>query len=326
GFACEFEIFLTPYCTMNLVDEIVIISLNIKDGKKEATSITINAKTENSTHLDYDELIEENVLGEGSFGVVYKGSYRKYEVAIKKMKQKLQEDANQLNEFKKEIAMLDKFRSDYLVHFFGAVFIEKKECVVTEFAQFGSLQGLLKHKKSDEVDIKMRIKMLLNAAKGISYLHENGILHRDIKPDNILVFSLDVNEKVNAKLTDFGSARNVNMLMTNMTFTKGIGTPKYMAPEVLERKKYKKAADVYSFAITMFEVFSWEEAFKKDDERFKYAWNIADFTSGGKRLEISKVIPYKLSVIITKSWTQETTQRMSIENVQSALQSYINII
>ena len=92
-----------------------------------------------------------------------------------------------------------------------------------------------------------RVKFMIDAAKGLKYLHDNGILHRDIKPDNFLVVSLDMNVKVNCKLTDFGSSRNINMLMTNMTFTKGIGSPSYMAPEILNREHYKKAADVYSF-------------------------------------------------------------------------------
>ena len=62
---------------------------------------------------------------------------------------------------------------------------------------------------------------MLDAAKGLVYLYGNGSLHRDIKPDNVLVFALDCVVEVNGKLTDFGSSRNVNMLMTNMTFTKG---------------------------------------------------------------------------------------------------------
>ncbi|ELP90340.1 protein serine/threonine kinase, putative [Entamoeba invadens IP1] len=94
----------------------------------------------------------------------------------------------------------------------------------------------------------MKTKLCLDTSKEILYLHENGILHRDIKPDDILGVSIDTLDKLNSKLTDFGSSRNVNMLMTNMTFTKRIGTPVYMAPEVLQQEKYKKSADVYSEA------------------------------------------------------------------------------
>ncbi|ELP84368.1 serine/threonine protein kinase, putative [Entamoeba invadens IP1] len=219
--------------------------------------------------------------------------------------------------------MLDKFRCDYIIHFYGAVFIPNKICMVTEFAQFGSLQDLIKHKRSDEIETKLRVKMLLDAAKGISYLHKNGILHRDIKPDNILVFSLDVIEKMNAKLTDFGSARNVNLLMTNMTFTKGIGTPIYMAPEVLDRKKYKKSSDVYSFAMTMYEVLQWDFVFKKDDERFLHVWNIADFISSGKRLARSDVISIKEFDIIQNAWKQDPKERIPIEKVIEKLEEFM---
>ena len=56
--------------------------------------------------------------------------------------------------------------------------------------------------------------------------------------------------------------------MTNMTFTKGIGTPVYMAPEILQQEYYKKLADIYSFSITMFEVFTWNECYPKKEFRF----------------------------------------------------------
>ena len=149
--------------------------------------------------------------------------------------------------------MLDKFRCSYIVHFYGAVFIPNKMCIVTEFATYGSLNDLIH--KQEIINEQIRIKILIDLAKGISYLHNNGILHRDIKPDNILIFDIEhyTNDFINSKLTDFGSSRNTNILMTNMTFSKGIGTPIYMSPEVLNKQHYKKQSDIYSFSITMFE-------------------------------------------------------------------------
>ena len=73
---------------------------------------------------------------------------------------------------------------------------------------------------------------------------------------------------VNGKLTDFGSSWNINLLMTNMTFTKGVGTPVFMAPEVPNKEKYKKPADVYSFGVMLYECFVWGDAYPKD--LFKY--------------------------------------------------------
>ena len=160
--------------------------------------------------------------------------------------------------------MLDKFRDNYIVHFYGAVFIPNKICIVTEFATYGSLNDLIN--KHEIINEQIRIKILIDSAKGISYLHNNGILHRDIKPDNILIFDIEhyTNEFINSKLTDFGSSRNINMLMTNMTFSKGIGTPIYMSPEVLNREHYKKPSDIYSFSITIFECMKWLKSYSEE--------------------------------------------------------------
>ncbi|ELP88779.1 protein kinase, putative, partial [Entamoeba invadens IP1] len=270
-----------------------------------------------TTCIDPDELKEEKKLGEGSFGVVYKGSLRGNTVAIKKMKT-FAENNSQINEFENKVDMLNKFRSEYIVHFYGAVFIISKICMVTEFAPFGSLQDLIENKKKDEIDMKLRVKFMKDGAKGVLYLHENGILHRDIKPDNLLVFSFDINNRVNAKLTDFGSARNVNMLMTNMTFTKGIGTPKYMAPEILERKKYKKPSDVYSFAVTMLTCFTWDNPFPKT--LYPFAWSIADEISAGNRPIAADSIDKKYKEVIENAWKQEPIERSEISVVVQQLE------
>ncbi|ELP91786.1 protein serine/threonine kinase, putative [Entamoeba invadens IP1] len=320
GEACEFEVFLTPFCTMKLHDEIMIVAMDIEKGEMSSVPISITLTTENSTRLDYDELIENIKLGEGSFGIVFKGTYRGNTVAIKKMKQAtLDKEEKAKQEFENEVSMLDKFRSDHIVHFYGAVFIPNKICMVTEFAQFGSIADLMKKKRSELPRMKTRTKFISECAKGILYLHSNGILHRDIKPDNILVFSLDLNEKVNAKLTDFGSSRNINLLMTNMTFTKGIGTPVYMAPEVLQKEKYTKAADIYSLAITMYEVFSWKEAYNKTE--FKFPWKIAEFVIGKNRLKIAEPIQEDQFLLIEKCWCHNHKSRPNAESVVQQLEN-----
>ncbi|ELP88807.1 protein kinase, putative, partial [Entamoeba invadens IP1] len=323
GFACEFSMYLTPLCTCQIISSIQIVAKNLKTNDEKFNAIKVIGVTEKSTRIDYDELKEDKKLGEGSFGVVYKGTFRGNIVAIKKMKN-FSNDDNSIEEFTNEVNMLNKFRSDFIVHFYGAVFIPSKVCLVTEFAQFGSLKDLMQHKKSEEECINMRIKMLVDSSKGIAYLHENGILHRDIKPDNILVVSIDLNDSVNAKLTDFGSSRNINLLMTNMTFTKGIGTPIYMAPEMLRREKYKKSADVYSFGVTMYEVVGWKEPFNK--EQFKYSWDIVDFVVAGKRLEKPMDMRDDIFIVIQEAWCDDKNKRRSINNIQKSLETILNVL
>ncbi|KAL7718095.1 Protein serine/threonine kinase [Entamoeba marina] len=319
GKAVEFEIFIKPLCTCKINDQIMLISVDLTEGKTITTPITINTTTNITTKLDYSELIEHKKVGEGGFGIVYKGTFRGNQVAIKKMKSAY-DDEKQIEEFNKEVLMLDKFRNDYIVHFYGAVIIPHKICMVTEFAKYGSLQDLMNKRKNKPVDNKMKIKFLLDAAKGIQYIHSNGILHRDIKPDNILVIALDETVSISAKLTDFGASRNINMMMTNMTFTKGIGTPVYMAPEVLDQKKYKKSADIYSFAITIYETMIWGEAYPLSSPMFKFPWDIANFVTSGDRLKPTDDMNDKEYSLISNCWKQDPKERYEIGEVVKKLE------
>ncbi|EDR25091.1 protein serine/threonine kinase, putative [Entamoeba dispar SAW760] len=317
GKALEFEVFIKPLCSCLVEDIIKLFSLDMKKGTTIESNIKIKAETELSTRLDPDELKEEKKIGEGSFGIVYIGEFRGNQVAIKKMKQ-IDKDEDKMKEFEKEVMMLDKFRSEYIIHFYGAVFIPNKICMITEYAKYGSIQDLINKRTNTEIPNKIRIKFMIDGAKGISYLHSNGIIHRDIKPDNFLVITLDDNIGVNCKLTDFGSSRNINMMMTNMTFTKGIGSPIYMAPEVLKREHYKMESDIYSYSITMLQIITWKEPFPKTE--FKFPWKIAEFISTGKRPTIIQEVKEDIKEIIEKTWKQEPKERIRIEEVVKMLE------
>ena len=323
GKAFEFEVFIKPLCTCRLYEQIVISAVDIKTGEEHITHIKIRVKTMQSTRLDYRELKEDKKIGEGTFGTVYLGKYRDHDVAIKKMKTiddgEGGDDERQMQEFEREVKMLDKIRCEHIIHFYGAVMIPTKVCMVTEYATFGSLQTLLEKRAEQPLNEKMRLKMVLDAALGIDYLHQNGILHRDIKPDNFLIVSLEEDIRANCKLTDFGSARNTNALMTNLTFTKGIGTPAYMAPEILKKQKYKKPADVYAFAITMYEVLSWTQAYPK--KQFKFPWKIAEFVVSGNRMEKCGLITDKQFELIEHCWCNLPSDRFAMEFIVSALET-----
>ncbi|ELP92031.1 protein serine/threonine kinase, putative [Entamoeba invadens IP1] len=319
---CQFTVHLTPKCSTHIDDKIVFSLHNFAKNTSTSFSIYIDGYTEKTSIIDFDELTIDTKIGEGGFGIVYRGYFREAEVAIKTIKEGVDEmeyrdvnspDTPMNSEFTKEVEMLEKFKCEQIVTFFGACFLPTKMCLVTEFAKFGSLSYLISKKKI--LTKYLRVKLCLDAAMGILYLHENGILHRDIKPDNILVFSLDTQEKVNAKLTDFGSARNINRLMTNMTFTKGIGTPVYMAPEVLDRKRYRTTADVYSFGIAMYEIIGWKAAFSMKDPQFNFPWKIAEYVMAGKRPKITKNIHEEEFSIIDGAWKMQPEERLRMAEI-----------
>ena len=105
-----------------------------------------------------------------------------------------------------------------------------------------------------------------------------------------------------------------------MTFTKGVGTPAYMAPEILNREHYKKQSDVYSFAITMLEIMIWKEAFPKSV--FRFPWNIADLISTGKRPQtIEEIQNKKIVNIIERSWCQNPRERLTIDDIVALLET-----
>eukprot|EP01133_Synstelium_polycarpum_P012480 gene12480-14648_t len=248
-------------CTTKLMEKFAV---HVQDFGH--TFLYMHLESVLSTQLDFDELVFfEPPIGEGSFGIVYRGQWRGQDVAIKKLK--ITHLSSELvADVYREMDLMNKLRHPNIVSFVGAVKTSDKLCLVSEFISMGSLASVL-YKERRTLTLREKVRIALDTAKGCNFLHQCGIMHRDLKPDNILVVSLSADAPVTVKLTDFGTSKEVTEFDIS-SYTSGIGTPIYMANEILERKSYDNSADVYSYAIMFYELILGEVPFSD----FKNVW------------------------------------------------------
>ncbi|KAL8522208.1 hypothetical protein ACS0TY_012375 [Phlomoides rotata] len=186
-------------------------------------------------------------IGIGSYGEVYRSEWNGTEVAVKRfMKQDISGDA--LTQFKCEVEIMLRLRHPNVVLFMGAVTRPPNMSILTEFLPRGSLYKLL-HRPNIQLDEKRRIKMALDVAKGMNYLHTSHpiIVHRDLKTPNLLV---DKNWVV--KVCDFGMSRL--QYHTFLSSKSTAGTAEWMAPEVLRSEPSNEKSDIYSFGVILWEL------------------------------------------------------------------------
>nr|ACJ85685.1 unknown [Medicago truncatula] len=198
--------------------------------------------------IDPSQLKYENKVGSGSFGDLFRGSYCSQDVAIKVLKPE-RISTDMLKEFAQEVYIMRKIRHKNVVQFIGACTRPPNLCIVTEFMSRGSLYDFL-HRQKGVFKLPSLLKVAIDVSKGMNYLHQNNIIHRDLKTANLL---MDENELV--KVADFGVAR---VQTQSGVMTAETGTYRWMAPEVIEHKPYDQKADVFSFGIALWELLTGE--------------------------------------------------------------------
>ncbi|XP_052484713.1 serine/threonine-protein kinase STY46 isoform X20 [Gossypium raimondii] len=196
--------------------------------------------------IDPRHLKFENKVASGSYGDLYKGTYCSQDVAIKVLKPE-RVDTDIQKDFAQEVFIMRKVRHKNVVQFIGACTKPPTLCIVTEFMCGGSVYDYL-HKQKGVFKLPSLLKVAIDVSKGMNYLHQNDIIHRDLKAANLL---MDENEVV--KVADFGVAR---VKVQSGVMTAETGTYRWMAPEVIEHKPYDHKADVFSFGIMLWELLT----------------------------------------------------------------------
>ncbi|XP_042728655.1 interleukin-1 receptor-associated kinase 4 isoform X1 [Lagopus leucura] len=204
---------------------------------------------------NFDERPESaggNKLGEGGFGIVFKGYINGRNVAVKKLAAVVDVSAQDLKQqFDQEIEIMAKCKHENLVELLGFSSDGAQPCLVYEYMPNGSLLDRLACLDgTPPISWNTRCEIAQGTASGINFLHDNNHIHRDIKSANILLTETYV-----PKISDFGLARaSVTFTRTIMT-DRVVGTAAYMAPEAL-RGEITPKSDIFSFGVVLLEVIT----------------------------------------------------------------------
>ncbi|GAB4824294.1 Probable serine/threonine-protein kinase pbl5 [Ancistrocladus abbreviatus] len=272
-------------------EEVVVKKEERTDAKeqevREASIVEGDSKRSMAVEFTYEELVDatdnfraDRLLGEGGFGKVYKGRLKKTNqvVAIKRL------DPNGLqgtDEFLVEVRTLSLADHPNLVNLFGYCAEGDQRLLVYEYMPLGSLDRHLHDLGPNQkaLDWNTRMKILLEAATGLEYLHEKmepPIIHRDMKCANIL---LDHN--YHAKLSDFGLAKVGPTGGKTHVSTRVMGTQGYCAPDYAMTGHLNFKSDIYSFGVILLEIITGRKAFDEKrvrNERLLAGWIRPFFT------------------------------------------------
>ncbi|KAK1686818.1 hypothetical protein QYE76_011103 [Lolium multiflorum] len=263
------------------------------------------------SEFDRNLLQPMDKFASGSSGDLYRGTYLGMDVAIKYLRAEHVNDSSNV-EFLQEIMILRSVNHENVVRFYGACTKHRKYLIVTEYMPGGNLYDFL-HKKNITLELSVILRIAIGISRGMDYLHQNNIIHRDLKTANLLIGNGQV-----VKIADFGVSRHRSQ---EGDMTAETGTYRWMAPEVINHKAYDHRADVFSFAIVL-----WELVTSKIPYENLTPLQAALSVRQGFRLVIPSTVHPRLSKLIQRCWDENPHMRPVFSDITVELEDILHSV
>lgn len=257
------------------------------------------------------DLAIDRLLQRGSFANIYLGKWLMQPVAIKKIEGQISQFDRA--RFIREVQIMRQLRSPYITSFQGACLESNRSILVMEYMEEGSLYDFLG--RQEELKEKQRANIALEVAKGLLYLHTQGLIHRDLKSGNILL-----NRYRQAKITDFGLSKIRSDSIE--TIAERAKSFPWMAPELFEGESsecYSQKSDIYAYGVIVWELITGKRPYDGCCEREI----IEQKKEGTGFLEMIEQVPSIYVDIIRRCVARSPSERPELVEIVRDLERYI---
>ena len=271
-----------------------------------------------------DKYTIEQLIGLGGMGAVFAASHKftGKRVALKWMLPELAQDVDAVQRFMREAHAAGRINHPNVVDVYDVGQHQDSYFLVMEYLHGEPLTSALARRDMTSSEL---LQLMLPAMRGVAAAHRQGVVHRDLKPDNIFLAYEEEGSRRDAKVLDFGISKLSNEGVVNPRLTKTgavVGTPYYMSPEQIRgSNQLDKRADVYAFGVILYEALTGQVPFHADTYG-ALVLEIATSTPKTPR-ELVPHLPNELSRIVLRAMAREAAQRYpDIESLIRALEPF----